>query len=533
MCVVERRTGTQRQRGAMSKFLTAYEALGLPFWSLTVQNEPEFAAPWEACAYTAEVQKDFVAHHLGPRLKDDHPDVKILIFDHNKDHVNDWVEEIMNASSSAAEFVDGTAYHWYAGGMDRLLDGALGTPNMHRLQHKLQKLGIHNDHIVIGSESCHCPTTAYAGGSKEISWARAERYAHTILADLAAGSHGWMEWNLILDGIGGPNHLGNLCETTLLSVPHRAMDATIDASPLPHFELQQPMGNISMGDGRTREELNALGFPASFLDVGIAVQPIYFYMGHISRYVRPGSTAVMGLVHPASGDGGDIFMPEGQGVPGGGLNDLAKTGIELTVWPCEGSTRQQFKWDDVTRNIKVHGHDWLGNPTASCVGGTVDSDFHGLRLVECDDKAGKFGFRDIGNSTFQVLLESGLRTSKDHCLVIEHLGNDGGSYGRTGGAQVSLGKCSHPSAEWIINPVTGEASSLYFKSEEAENRVCMTTGWPFLQVGAFLTPEGDAPQTVVLLNEASQSANYALQDENEVLVTGMIPPRSIQTITIG
>jgi glucosylceramidase len=173
-----------------SKFLTAYENLGIPFWSVTVQNEPEFAAPWEACAYTAEIERDFVANHLGPQLKLDHPDVKLLVFDHNKDHVNDWVEEIMNASSNAAAYVDGTAYHWYAGGMDRLLDGALGTPNMHRLQEKLRRLGIQEDHIVLGSESCHCPTTSYAGGSVDIAWARAERYAHTILADLAAGSHG-------------------------------------------------------------------------------------------------------------------------------------------------------------------------------------------------------------------------------------------------------------------------------------------------------------------------------------------------------
>ena len=56
------------------------------------------------------------------------------------------------------------------------------------------------------------------------------------------------------------------------------------------------MGNVSIGDGRTREELNAFGFPAKYLDKGVAVQPIYFYMGHVSRHVRPGSRSVPGLV---------------------------------------------------------------------------------------------------------------------------------------------------------------------------------------------------------------------------------------------
>ena len=121
---------------------------------------------------------------------------------------------------------------------DRLLDGAVGAANMHRLQHNLDMLNVSADHIVMGSEgeiftyenseriqscirlvlssssthgdlssifvtlfssviACHCPTTGYAGGDIQVYWSRAERYAHTILSDLAAGSNGWVEWNLL------------------------------------------------------------------------------------------------------------------------------------------------------------------------------------------------------------------------------------------------------------------------------------------------------------------------------------------------
>ena len=73
--------------------------------------------------------------------------------------------------------------------MDRLLDGALGMPNIHRL---LQTLP--NDKLVLYSEACHCPTTGYAGGNLKVAWARAHQYAHTVLADLASGSNGWSEW---------------------------------------------------------------------------------------------------------------------------------------------------------------------------------------------------------------------------------------------------------------------------------------------------------------------------------------------------
>lgn len=178
-----------------SKFLTAYKDLGIDIWAVTVQNEPEFPAPWEACVYTPDVEGDFIAYHLGPKLSEDHPDVKLLIFDHNKDHGPLWMSNLLDPSNPAAKYISGTGLHWYAGGMDRLLDGAVGTPNMHKMAAMNQ--GNDAGHIILGTEACHCPSTYYAGGDVSIGWARAERYAHTVLADLAAGSNGWIEWNLV------------------------------------------------------------------------------------------------------------------------------------------------------------------------------------------------------------------------------------------------------------------------------------------------------------------------------------------------
>ena len=61
---------------------------------------------------------------------------------------------------------------------------------MHRLMSKLKSEGVKPDHLVLGSEACHCPTTGYAGGDLSVAWDRAERYGHAILSDLAAGSNG-------------------------------------------------------------------------------------------------------------------------------------------------------------------------------------------------------------------------------------------------------------------------------------------------------------------------------------------------------
>jgi glucosylceramidase len=138
------------------------------------------------------------------------------------------------------------------------------------------------------------------------------------------------------------------------------------------------------------------------------------------------------------------------------------------------------------------------------------------------------------------------------CLTLIELANGGGSYGPLGGAQVALGHCSAESAKWVVDVTSGTAKSLYFwnntneqqdhsskpppqPSEVAVSRtVCMTTGWPFLQMGAFFTPNGTAPHTIVILNEAKDAANYAVTTTSGggVVLTGSIPSRSIQTILL-
>jgi len=114
----------------MSRWVKEYENAGAPIWGITVQNEPEFAAPWEACSFNETTERTFVENHLGPVFRRDNEGVKIIGFDHNKDHAVKWANELKKAGA----YIDGIGYHWYAGGMDRLLDGGVGTPNMHRLR---------------------------------------------------------------------------------------------------------------------------------------------------------------------------------------------------------------------------------------------------------------------------------------------------------------------------------------------------------------------------------------------------------------
>jgi len=177
-----------------SKFITAYKDAGIPFWGLTVQNEPENAASYESCLYTAQAERDFIKNYLGPRISTDHPEVKLMIFDHNKDHVAIWAQTILS-DPAANKYIAGTGFHWYSG------------PQFENLQ------AAHNvdpTKFLLATEACNCP------GVQLGSWPRGESYGYDILGDLNNWAIGWTDWNILLNPQGGPNHVNNFCDAPLI-----------------------------------------------------------------------------------------------------------------------------------------------------------------------------------------------------------------------------------------------------------------------------------------------------------------------------
>jgi len=232
------------------KWIAAYEASGVPIWGVTVQNEPEASMTWESCLYTAQEEADFVANHLGPTMRDSFPDVKLLGYDHNKDHIAEWADALMGAGSSAASFMDGIAFHWYSGScFDNVAAVAASFP----------------DKILLPSEACYELTQMSDDAAEDDwleqgNWARGEGYGFDIMGDLNSGSSGWTDWNIILDQEGGPNRLHNYCDAPILA------------------ELRP--------DHSAR----------------LYYHPQYFYLGHFSKFIVPGSvriaTAIAGADSP-------------------------------------------------------------------------------------------------------------------------------------------------------------------------------------------------------------------------------------------
>ncbi|KAG7402277.1 hypothetical protein PHYBOEH_003536 [Phytophthora boehmeriae] len=192
-----------------SKFITAYKQHGIPFWGLTPQNEPEGNATWEACAYNAEYEAEFIGEFLGPVLERDHPEVNLMVFDNNRNNVLQWAEVIYN-HPTAGQYVDGMAVHWYESGGTSVLDG-VEYPEHLNYTHFLDE-----NRFILASESCSCPGVAVGADA----WFRAQRYGHDILVNLNNFVVGWVDWNLLLDHKGGPNHAGNYCDAPIIVTEH-------------------------------------------------------------------------------------------------------------------------------------------------------------------------------------------------------------------------------------------------------------------------------------------------------------------------
>ncbi|MFI5344803.1 MAG: glycoside hydrolase family 30 beta sandwich domain-containing protein [Elusimicrobiota bacterium] len=216
-----------------AKFIRAYEKEGVPVWGLTIQNEPMASQLWESCIYSAEQERDFLKNYLGPTLaKAGLGDRKILVWDHNRDLMYQRASTIFD-DPDAAKYAYGIAYHWYE-------DWAGGQPLYDNVRRVAES---YPDKPLFFSEGCECPYDAAKTGD----WSLGEQYGREMIRDFNNGTTAWTDWNVMLDGRGGPNHVGNYCFAAL------------------HI------------DGKTK---------------ALTYTNIYEYMGHFSKFVRPGAKRV-------------------------------------------------------------------------------------------------------------------------------------------------------------------------------------------------------------------------------------------------
>lgn len=256
------------------KYLEHYKEAGIDIWGLTPVNEPHGnSGNWESMHFSAESQNTYVKSVLGPALKESaFSDVRLLIYDQNRDHLVHWTDVILG-DPQTAPYVYGTAVHWYSSTVDvyeDVLDKVhesfpdfaiihtegciddLGKPAPNGILDpvKFQESGwFDNDSFWWNENATDWAYTATWAEHPEDHpiYTPVHRYARDIIVGFNHWMNGWVDWNAVLNAKGGPNHAGNFC------------------------------GAPIMIDTDTRQ---------------VYYTPIYYVLAQLSRTIRPGDKAV-------------------------------------------------------------------------------------------------------------------------------------------------------------------------------------------------------------------------------------------------
>jgi hypothetical protein len=330
------------------------------------------------------------------------------------------------------------------------------------------------------------------------NWLRAERLGHDIMYDLQNYAQGWIDWNLLVDPEGGPNHLKNYCDAALV-VNHDSTD--------------------------------------------VIVQPKYHYMAHFSKFVPPGAERV------ATTAVGNYNFQE--------MDPNIQAGVEIGMYACERSVRQTWR---IVLPMDVNSEISVG-PLATSPGRlqlataalTQDVTYAGtvhlcvaqsarlparsaLRLADCTDTRAVF-LHVTQNDLGQMV-------DADTKQCLSFIGDV-----REPGALLELAACQTVSAQEGSQATTPravdsqlfavDASTGEITAPKVDRDLCLTAGWPFFSAAAFTRAAIPANHeltsveitSIVVMNEASVSTPLVLFDKERGQHLRLdIRARAVQTV---
>jgi glucosylceramidase len=241
-----------------SKYINAYKNEGIDIWGITIENEPlGNGNNWESMHFSPEEMAAFVNNHLGPKLRQDHPNVKILGYDQNRgEELIEWAD-VTYKNETSLKYFDGFAIHWYASTYNWFPESLKHThelaPNKHLIQSE----------ACCDSEVPHWQDDAWYWSKEATDWGwdwapddqkyhhpkyvPVYRYARDIIGCLNNWVDGWVDWNMVLDQQGGPNWFKNWCLAPVIVDPEK-------------------------------DE--------------VYFTPLYYTMSHFSKFIRPGATRI-------------------------------------------------------------------------------------------------------------------------------------------------------------------------------------------------------------------------------------------------
>ena len=223
------------------RYIDEFLKRGFSVTMLTLQNEPKAVQTWDSCIYTAQEEKEFLRDFIWPSLvAHGMESIQIYIWDHNKERALEWAETMIDAET--APMIAGLAFHWYSG------------DHFEALQMIRERFP---DKKLLLSEAC----IEFSKYSAEDNLANAQKYAHDIIGNLNEGMSVFLDWNLVLDELGGPNHVKNFCDAPyLFDTARKQLVERELQSYIKHFSHYIETGAVRIGVSRYTDKLEITAF---------------------------------------------------------------------------------------------------------------------------------------------------------------------------------------------------------------------------------------------------------------------------------
>ncbi|MFZ9589190.1 MAG: glycoside hydrolase family 30 protein [Chitinophagaceae bacterium] len=165
------------------KYIQQMKLKGINIDAVTIQNEPMNPDNNPSLKMEALEQADFIKNHLGPAFQANNINTKIIIWDHNCD-LPEYPLQIL-ADADASQYIDGSAFHLYAGNISALSTVKSAYPNKN----------------IYFTEQWTSKDGDFGG---DLKW----HIKNVIIGSLQNWSRVALEWNLANDAAYGPHTPG-------------------------------------------------------------------------------------------------------------------------------------------------------------------------------------------------------------------------------------------------------------------------------------------------------------------------------------
>lgn len=206
-----------------SKYLTAYKNEGINISMIMFQNEPYTINIWPNCSWSPQGTKLFLGKYLGPKLRQDHPDVQMWYGTMNTNNLDEVLQVVDDPD--VARYITGTGFQWEGKDIVKPM----------RRKYPLMPL--------------MCTENECGSGTND--WAAAEHTFDMIKAYVSGGVNAYMYFNMVLKDKGTSSWGWD--QNTLVVV--NSADGTVTYTPefylmkhLSHYVKPQAVKLKTMGN---------------------------------------------------------------------------------------------------------------------------------------------------------------------------------------------------------------------------------------------------------------------------------------------